>query len=108
MKITVLRIKKLNSGKMKAFIDIVLDGAVVIKGCKVFEGPTGLFAALPSQKSAKDDKWYPTVEISDSILKQEFNRVCVEAYGPVEASNLGPSMAEQEEAAAGGEAVVPF
>ena len=107
MKITVHRIKKLTSGKMKAFVDIVLDGTVVIKGCKVFEGPTGLFAALPSQKSAKDDKWYPTVEISDSILRDEFNRVCLEAYGPLEASSLGPSVAEQE-AMASGDQVTPF
>lgn len=93
MKITVLRIKKLSAGKMKALVDIALDGVVVIKGCKIFEGPNGMFAALPSQKNPKDEKYYPTVEISDSILKSEFNRVCLEAYGPAE-SSMGPSDSE--------------
>lgn|SRR3990167_388057 len=81
MKITVERIKHLTTtGKLKAFLDVNFDG-VVVNGAKIFEGPSGLFAALPSQMG-KDEKYYPTVEISDPALKSEFNRVCLAAYGP--------------------------
>ena len=107
MKITVIRIKKLSAGKMRAFVDIALDGLVVIKGAKIFEGPSGLFAALPTQKG-KDEKYSPTVEISDSILKSEFNRVCLEAYGPADVVPSAEMMGKLEDAGLVGDQTVPF
>ena len=107
MKITVVKIKNLNAGKLKAFADVSFDG-VLVKGCKIFDGANGLFAALPSQKSAKDDKYYDTVVISDEVLKSEFSKAVIDAYKAQANSSLGPSIAEQEEIAQGGGQQVPF
>ena len=85
MIITVVRLKKFESGNFKAFADVSFDG-VVVKGCRVMDGKNGLFATLPSQKG-KDEKYYDTVTIEDKELKAEFVRVVLAEYNKVTPSD---------------------
>ena len=44
----------------KAFADISVAGAVVVKGLRVVQGNKGLFVGMP-RKPGKDGTWYDTV-----------------------------------------------
>ncbi len=44
----------------KAFADISIAGAVVVKGLRVVRGNKGLFVGMP-RKPGKDGTWYDTV-----------------------------------------------
>ncbi len=53
MTITDVRVRKLNQeGRMKAIVSITFDDAFVVHDVKVVEGQNGLFAAMPSRKTA--------------------------------------------------------
>lgn len=43
-------IRLLNSGKLRAFVDVVFANSLVVKGFKVIEGSNGLFVAAPARK----------------------------------------------------------
>jgi len=40
----------LNTGKLRAFVDVVFNDALVVKGFKVIEGSKGLFVAAPARQ----------------------------------------------------------
>jgi len=78
LEITVDRIHKMeNKGGLKAFVDIKINDALIVKGLKVLDGRTGLFVGMPSEKG-KDDKYYDNViplskELREMISKEVLN-----------------------------------
>jgi len=48
-----VRINKVDLGTIKAFADVTIGGAFVVKGLKVIEGQNGNFVSMPSQKLNK-------------------------------------------------------
>ena len=80
-KIEVSRIHKLDgAGAIKAFVDIVIEDAFVIKGLQIIEGEKGLFVTMPKE-AGKDGKWYNTVIPLHRKVKDEVEKVVLEAYG---------------------------
>jgi len=78
--IEIARLHKLDNGSsLKAFADVIVEEAFVIKGVRVIEGKKGLFAGMPKTQG-KDGKWYDIVKILDDGLKQEFQDTVLEAY----------------------------
>jgi stage V sporulation protein G len=78
--VKVQRIMKLQNGSMlKAFADISLNDAVLIKGLRVVEGKHGPFVSMP-QTQAKDNKWYDSVKCLDDGLKEQISDVVLYAY----------------------------
>ena len=78
--IEVARVHKLENGSsLKAFVDVVIDEAFVIKGVKIVEGKNGLFAGMPKSEG-KDGKWYDVVKILNDDLKQKFQDIVLAAY----------------------------
>jgi stage V sporulation protein G len=62
---------------LKAFVDIIIEDALLIKGVKILEGKSGLFVSMP-QEQAKDKKWYDsvrclTMEVRDQITQAVLN-----------------------------------
>lgn len=51
MIITDVKVFPRNSEQLKAFANIVIDDAFIIKNIKIINGKNGLFVAMPSQKS---------------------------------------------------------
>ena len=51
MNITDVKVFPRNSEQLKAFANIVIDDAFIIKNIKIINGKNGLFVAMPSQKS---------------------------------------------------------
>ena len=66
-------------GAMKAFADVVINDALVIKGLRVVEGKKGVFVSMPQQQG-KDRKWYDTVLPLTPEVRDEITRVILEAY----------------------------
>ena len=50
MKITDVKVFIRESNQLKAFVNIVIDDAFIIRNIKVIEGENGLFVAMPSRR----------------------------------------------------------
>lgn len=53
MEITEVRVALCNEERLKAFVNVTFDGAFVVRGLKVIDGPKGYFVSMPSRK--RDD-----------------------------------------------------
>ena len=81
LKLEVSRIHKLDgSGATKAFCDLSVLDSFVIKGLRVVEGEKGLFVSMPREEG-KDGKWYNTVIPLKREVKDEIEKLVLEAYG---------------------------
>lgn len=79
--IQVHRIHKLPNGKsLKAFADINVNDAILIKGVRVMDGKKGIFVTMPREQSMKDKKWYDTVRCLSQEVKEEISGKVLEAY----------------------------
>ena len=76
----IFKVENSEESTLKAFVDIKVCDAVLIKGIRVLakkEG--GLFAAMPSNL-AGDGKYYPTVKFLTSEVNNELQEVVLAAY----------------------------
>jgi len=81
LKLEVSRLHKLEgSGPTKAFCDLSILGSLVINGLRVVEGKDGLFVSM-QREAGKDGKWYNTVIPLNRDVKDEIEKVVLEAYG---------------------------
>ena len=81
LKLEVSRLHKLDgNGSTKAFCDLTILDSFIIKGLRVVEGEKGLFVSMP-QEAGKDGKWYNTVIPLKREVKEEIEKVVLEAYG---------------------------
>lgn len=77
----VTRLHRLDgTGPTKAFCDVAILGSIVINGLRVVEGKDGLFVSMPREEG-KDGKWYNTVIPLKREVKDEIDRIVLEAYG---------------------------
>lgn len=80
MKIEVQRMYRFDTDRpLKAFVDIVVDDAILIKGCRVMNGRNGLFVSMPREQS-RDQKWYDTVRCLTPEIREELTEVIMAAY----------------------------
>ena len=47
-------------GPLKAFADVAVNDAVLVKGFRVVDGKKGLFVGMPQERS-KQGKWFDTI-----------------------------------------------
>jgi stage V sporulation protein G len=81
MKLEVSRLHKLDgSAATKAFCDLSIFDSFVIKGLRVVEGEKGLFVSMPREEG-KDGKWYNIVITLNKEVKDEVEKLVLEAYG---------------------------
>ena len=81
IKIAVSRIHKLDgTGATKGFADITVEDSIKILGLRIVEGKDGLFVAMPREEG-RDGKWYSTVVPLKRDIKDEIERIVLEAYG---------------------------
>ncbi|MFT5387749.1 MAG: stage V sporulation protein G [Lysobacterales bacterium] len=66
-------------GPLKAFCDIEINNALLIKGVKVVHGRTGTFVAMP-QEQAKDNKWYDSVRCLNGEVRQQISEEVLSVY----------------------------
>ena len=81
LQLEVVRLHKLNgTGATKAFCDLSILGSFVVKGLRVVEGEKGLFVSMPREEG-RDGKWYNTVIPLKREVKDEIEKLVLEAYG---------------------------
>ena len=78
--LTVERLIKFDGeGTLKAFCDLAIGKAFLVKGLRVVHGKNGLFVSMPRQKG-KDSNWYDIVATMTKEAKQGVEQVVLEAY----------------------------
>jgi stage V sporulation protein G len=78
--IKVAKIHRLTAeGHLKAFVDISINDAILIKGIRVVDGKKGIFVSMPSEQG-KDEKWYETVRCLNQDMRSRVTQKVLEAY----------------------------
>ena len=65
--------------KLKAFADIEVNGAILVKGLQIVHGVKGLFVSMPRQKG-KDNRWYEIVRSVTPEVKRQIIQTVLNAY----------------------------
>ena len=80
MNITIERIYRLpENGSMKAFVDLVIDNVLLIKGIRIIQGQKGLFVSMP-QEQGKDKRWYDSIRCLSPEFKKQLDDEVMAAY----------------------------
>ena len=58
---------------LKAFVDLSISDALIVRGLRVVDGPKGLFVSMP-QEQGKDKKWYDTIRCVSPQVRQEIRQ----------------------------------
>lgn len=66
-------------GALKAFADVVVNDAVLIKGFRVVNGKNGLFVGMPRQGS-KSGKWFDAVTPLTKTAHARITSTVLDAY----------------------------
>lgn len=74
-----LRLFESAKSSTKAFIDLKLDNALIVKGLSLVEGKKGLFLSYPASKG-KDGKYYNSVYSLDKDWSKKLEDTCIKKY----------------------------
>ncbi len=78
--IKVKRIHRLENNKfVRAFVDIAINDALLIKSLRILNRKEGLSVAMP-QEQAKDKKWYDRVQCLSDDVKEHITQEVLSAY----------------------------
>ena len=79
--IKVIKIHRLTKeSRIKAFVDLGINDALLIKGIRVVSGKKGLFVAMPMEQG-KDECWYERVQCLRQDVRSLIAQKVLEAYG---------------------------
>ncbi len=100
MKITDVKVFIRESNQLKAFVNIVIDDAFIIRNIKVIEGENGIFVAMPSRRVSSGeyrDIAHPinteTRNMIEQIIIEKYKEVLQEALSAAKSSD---NSAEEE------------
>jgi stage V sporulation protein G len=80
MDIIVQRMYRFETDRpLKAFVDIIVDKSLLIKGVRIMNGKNGLFVSMPREQ-AKDSRWYDTVRCLTMEVRDDITKVILDAY----------------------------
>jgi stage V sporulation protein G len=78
--IKIERIRRLNGeGPTKAFCDLLILDAFLVKGLRVVEGKNGIFVSMPREQG-KDGKWYETFHPVSQEMRKGLQELVLESY----------------------------
>ena len=78
--IKVLKIHRLaDDGRIKAFADIGINDALLIKGIRVVQAKKGLFVSMPVEQG-KNEKWYERVRCLSQDIRELIAEKVLAAY----------------------------
>ena len=80
VKLEVTRLNRFEGeGTLRAFCDVAVEEAFLIKGIRVVEGKKGLFVSMPREQG-KDGNWYDTVIPLTKEVRQQVSEAVLNAY----------------------------
>ena len=80
LSIKAIKVYPIKEGNLKAYVDISIDDAIIVKGFKVMDGKNGLFVAMPSVQNKRDEKYYETVSCNNTEVKDDLSNTVLAAY----------------------------
>ncbi len=76
----IIKIHRLpNGNRIKAFVDLGVNDALLIKGLRVIDSQKGLFVSMP-QEQGKNEKWYERVRCLNKEVRGLISQKVLEAY----------------------------
>ena len=79
--IKVIKIHRLGQdSRIKAFVDLGINDALLIKGVRIVQGKKGLFVSMPVQQG-KNERWYERVRCLNEDIRLLIAQKVLEAYG---------------------------
>ena len=78
--IKVIKIHRLSQdSRVKAFVDIGINEALLIKGIRIVQGKKGLFVSMPVEQG-KNERWYERVRCLNQDIRSLIAQKVLEAY----------------------------
>lgn len=71
-----------DAGNLKAFADVSVNDALIIKGVRVVSGKKGIFVSMP-QEQGKDQRWYDQVVCKSTAVYEGLTDAVIEHYQSV-------------------------
>ena len=79
--IKVVKIYRLTKeSRIKAFVDIGINDALLIKGVRIVQGKKGLFISMPTEQG-KNERWYERVRCLNQDVRFLIAQKVLDAYG---------------------------
>ncbi len=82
MNITDVKVFLRESNQLKAFVNIVIDDAFIIRNIKVIEGENGLFVAMPSRRVSSGE-YRDIAHPINTETRNMVERIIIEKYKEV-------------------------
>ena len=80
LEIKVLKVHRIEGqNRIKAFVDVSINDALLIKGLRIVEGNKGLFVSMPVEQG-RNEKWYERVRCLNKSIRDEIANVVLTAY----------------------------
>lgn len=79
MKVTEVKIYRVENEKLKAYVSITLDDVFVVRDLKIIQGNNGLFIAMPSKKG-KDGEYRDIAHPLNQEFRSIIESAIFEAY----------------------------
>jgi len=79
--VKVIKIHRLaQDSRVKAFVDLEFNNALLIKGIRVVQGKKGLFVSMPTEQG-KNERWYERVRCLNQDVRSLIAGKVLDAYG---------------------------
>lgn len=76
----IMKLHRLPDGsRIKAFVDLGINNALLIKGFRVVNSENGLFVSMP-QEQGKGERWYERVRCLNNEVRSHITEKILEAY----------------------------
>jgi len=78
--IKIIKIHRLpQDSRVKAFVDLGINDAILIKGLRIVRGKKGLFVSMPVEQG-KNERWYERVRCLNQDIRSLIAQKVLEAY----------------------------
>ena len=78
--IKVIKIHRLTrESRVKAFVDLGINDAILIKGLRIVQGKKSLFVSMPTEQG-KNERWYERVRCLNQDIRSLIAQKVLEAY----------------------------
>ncbi len=79
MEITEVSVRPVNDERLRAYVSITIEDALVIKDIKIVEGKNGLFVSMPSRRN-KSGKYQDIAHPINTSFRKELERCIFDEY----------------------------
>ena len=80
MRLEIVKIHRLAEGNLvKAFVDVLFDDVILVRGIKLLDGKRGAFVGMPTVMTGKD-KWIERLSIKDKGVYENLSTLVINKF----------------------------